>query len=89
MATVGMRLGVAPRERRRGNPARRAELGLVVFGSLIVTAAYVVASIGTTAKVPAHLAVFLVIVLGVLIANFIADLLYVFLDPRIRLGGRS
>ncbi len=64
MATVGMRLGVAPRERRRGNPARRAELGLVVFGSLIVTAAYVVASIGTTAKVPAHLAVFLVIVLG-------------------------
>jgi len=59
-----MRLGVAPRDRRQANPARRAELGLVVFGSLIVTAAYVLASIGTTAKVPPHLAIFLVIVLG-------------------------
>lgn len=59
-----VRLGVAPKERRRANPARRAELGLVIFGSLIVTAAYVLVSIGTTAKVPPDLAVFLVIVLG-------------------------
>ncbi len=64
VAPLSVRLGIAPAERRRGNPARRAELGLVVFASLIVTAAYVVASIGTTAKVPPHLAVFLAIVLG-------------------------
>lgn len=61
---MSMRLGVAPKDRRHANPARRAELGLVVFGSLIVTAAYVIASIGTSAKVPPHLAIFLAIVLG-------------------------
>ena len=33
--------------------------------------------------------IFLVIVVAVLIANFLADVLYVFLDPRIRLEGRS
>ena len=33
--------------------------------------------------------IFLVIVVAVLLANFLADLLYVFLDPRIRLEGRS
>ena len=33
--------------------------------------------------------IFLVIVVAVLIANFLADILYVFLDPRIRLEGRS
>jgi peptide/nickel transport system permease protein len=32
---------------------------------------------------------FLVITLGVLITIFIADLLYIFLDPRIRIGSRS
>jgi peptide/nickel transport system permease protein len=38
---------------------------------------------------PLMQAIFLIIVLGVLLANFIADIVYVYLDPRIRLGGRS
>ncbi len=67
-----MRLGVAPKERRRANPARRAELGLIIFGSLIVTAAYVLASIGTTSKVPPNLGAFLAIVLGLGLVAHIA-----------------
>jgi peptide/nickel transport system permease protein len=38
---------------------------------------------------PLMQAIFLIIVLGVLLANFVADIVYVYLDPRIRLGGRS
>jgi peptide/nickel transport system permease protein len=38
---------------------------------------------------PLMQAIFLIIVLGVLLANFISDLVYVYLDPRIRLGGRT
>jgi cell division protein FtsW (lipid II flippase) len=72
VATLGIRLGLAPAERRRANPARRTELGLVVFGGLLVTAAYVLASIGTTAKVPPHLAVFLAVVLGLGLAAHVA-----------------
>ncbi len=33
--------------------------------------------------------IFLIIVIAVLVANFLADVLYVFLDPRIRLEGRA
>jgi cell division protein FtsW (lipid II flippase) len=76
VAPLAVRLGVAPAERRRGNPARRTELGLVVFGGLIVTAAYVLASIGTTARVPPHLAVFLVIVLGLGLLAHVATRLF-------------
>lgn len=36
----------------------------MILGSVIVTAAYVLASIGTTSKVPPHLGIFLAIVLG-------------------------
>lgn len=52
------------RPRRGPNSRRRTELGLLVFVSLVVAAAYVLASIGTTAKVPPDLGVFLAIVLG-------------------------
>jgi peptide/nickel transport system permease protein len=38
---------------------------------------------------PLMQAIFLIIVLGVLLANFISDIVYVYLDPRIRMGGRS
>ena len=52
------------RRRRGPNTRRRTELGLLVFVSLVVAAAYVLASIGTTSKVPPDLGVFLAIVLG-------------------------
>lgn len=76
MSAFSARLGIAPVERRRANPARRTELGLVVFGSLIVTGAYVLATVGTTAKVPPHLGIFLAIVLGLgLLAHLATRLL--------------
>jgi len=51
-------------EGRRPKPKRRTELGLLLLGALIIVAAYVVASIGTTSKIPSNLAPFLGIVLG-------------------------
>ena len=58
------------------NPRRRTELGLLVFGSLIVVAAYVVASVGTTSKIPANLGPFLAIVLGLAAAAHLANRIY-------------
>lgn len=54
-------------------PARRTELGLLVFGGLIVTAAYVLASIGTTSQIPPHLGWFLAIVLGLSLVAHVAN----------------
>jgi cell division protein FtsW (lipid II flippase) len=55
------------------NPRRRTELGLLVFGCLIVVAAYVLASIGTTSKIPPNLGPFLAIVLGLAVVAHIAN----------------
>ena len=67
--TEGMRV-------RRPKPKRRTELGLLVFGSLIVVATYVLASVGTTSKIPANLGPFLAIVLGLGLAAHIANRIY-------------
>lgn len=67
--TEGMRL-------RRPKPKRRTELGLLVFGSLIVVATYVLASVGTTSKIPPNLGPFLAIVLGLGLAAHIANRIY-------------
>jgi cell division protein FtsW (lipid II flippase) len=40
-------------------PKRRTELGLLVFGWVIITALYVLASLGRTSKIPPHLGLFL------------------------------
>ena len=61
---------------RRPKPKRRTELGLLIFGSLIVVAAYVLATIGTTSKIPANLGPFLGVVLGLGLAAHIANRLY-------------
>jgi cell division protein FtsW (lipid II flippase) len=61
---------------RRPKPRRRTELGLLVFGSLIVVATYVLASVGTTSKIPANLGPFLAIVLGLGLAAHIANRIY-------------
>ncbi|MGA2522096.1 MAG: hypothetical protein ABSG81_14920, partial [Acidimicrobiales bacterium] len=57
---------------RRPKPKRRTELGLLVFGALIVVAAYVLASIGTTSKIPPDLGPFLAIVLGLALVAHLA-----------------
>ncbi|MHB8329333.1 MAG: FtsW/RodA/SpoVE family cell cycle protein [Acidimicrobiales bacterium] len=64
------------RRRRRPNPRRRTELGLLVFGSLIVVVTYVLASVGTTSKIPPGLGPFLAVVLGLAVAGHVANRLY-------------
>jgi cell division protein FtsW (lipid II flippase) len=54
-------------------PKRRAELGMLVFGALIIVAAYVLASVGTTSKIPTNLAPFLGVVLGLALVAHIAN----------------
>lgn len=67
-----------PRQRRRHGPnhRRRTELGLLLFTSLIVVAAYVLATIGTTSKVPADLGGFLAVVLVLAGVAHVATRLY-------------
>jgi len=70
---------LAPTERmrvRRPKPKRRTELGLLVFGALIVVAAYVLTTVGTTSKIPANLGAFLGVVLGLGLAAHVANRIY-------------
>ena len=48
-----------PRYEFGPKPKRRTELGLLVFGWVIITALYVLASLGRTSKIPPHLGLFL------------------------------
>lgn len=71
-------------------------LGFVVAGAIFIEyvfdypgIAYLLYQAVVGLDYPLMQGIFLVIVVGVLIANFIADILYVFLDPRIRLEARS
>jgi peptide/nickel transport system permease protein len=66
-------------------------LGFVVAGAIFIEyvfdypgIAYLLYQAVTSLDYPLMQGIFLVIVVGVLIANFLADLLYVLLDPRIR-----
>lgn len=70
-------------------------LGFVVAGAVFIEYVFDYPGIGfllyqavTSLDYPLMQGIFLVIVVGVLVANFVADLLYVILDPRIRTGGR-
>jgi peptidoglycan glycosyltransferase len=51
---------------------RRTELGLIVLGSLIIAATYVLAALGRTATLPANIAPFLAAVLGLLLLAHLA-----------------
>lgn len=69
-------------------------LGLVVSGSLLTEIAFNYPGIGYALlqgvqqdDYPLIEGCFLVIALAVLIANFLSELVYVFLDPRVRMGG--
>ena len=69
--------GRTGRRRRGPNPRRRTELGLLLFGSLIVVVGYVLATVGTTSKIPPDLGVFLAIVLGLAVVSHVANRIYV------------
>jgi peptide/nickel transport system permease protein len=69
-------------------------LGFVVSGSLLTEIVFSYPGIGlaTLQAVDNHdyallQGAFLVISIAVLAANFLADFLYILLDPRVRLGG--
>ncbi len=51
---------------------RRTELGLIVLGSLLIAATYVLAALGQTATLPANIAPFLAAVLGLLLLAHLA-----------------
>ena len=61
---------------RRPKPRRRTELGLLIFGSLIVVATYILASVGTTSKIPTNLVPFLAVMLGLALVAHIANRVY-------------
>jgi len=54
-------------------PRRRTELGLLVFGSLLIVALYVVAELGVSSKIPANIGPFLGIVLGLALVAHMAN----------------
>lgn len=55
-----------------GAARRTTELGLIVLGVLVIGGAYVLASLGRTARMPANLVPFLVVILGLLVAAHLA-----------------
>src|ERR1700728_1173545 len=54
-------------------PKRRTELGLVLFGSLLVVALYVIAVLGQKSKIPDNIGAFLGIVLGLALLAHMAN----------------
>ena len=59
------------------NARRRTELGLLILGSVIIIATYVLASVGTTSKIPPDLVPFLAIVIGLAAVAHVANRLLV------------
>jgi len=54
-------------------PKRRTELGLLLFGSLLIVALYVITELGQNSKVPANLGPFLGVVLGLALVAHMAN----------------
>ena len=71
-----------PRARRRSplprysfgpKPKRRTELGLLLFGSLLVVALYVIAELGQNSRVPPDIGPFLGVILGLALVAHVAN----------------
>jgi cell division protein FtsW (lipid II flippase) len=62
-----------PRYERGPKPKRRTELGLLVYGSLLVSALYVIAEEGAKSKIPPHIGYFLGILLGLALVAHLAN----------------
>ena len=54
-------------------PKRRTELGLLVFGSLLIVALYVIAVLGQKSKIPDNIGPFLGIILGLVLVAHMAN----------------
>ncbi len=54
-------------------PKRRTELGLLVFGSLLIAALYVLAEFGANSKIPPHLGPFLAVLIGLSLVAHMAN----------------
>jgi cell division protein FtsW (lipid II flippase) len=54
-------------------PKRRTELGLLIYGALLVVALYVIAELGAKSKIPPHIGPFLAILLGLSLVAHMAN----------------
>ncbi|MGH9067283.1 MAG: FtsW/RodA/SpoVE family cell cycle protein, partial [Acidimicrobiales bacterium] len=61
------------RSRHPAKPRRRTELGLLVMGWVIVVFAYVLASIGTSARIPTNIGPFLGVMIGLSVVAHLAN----------------
>jgi len=62
-----------PRWKRGPKPRRRTELGLLLLGSVVIVACYILASLGTSAHIPPHVGPFLGVVVGLALVAHIAN----------------
>ena len=54
-------------------PKRRTELGLLLFGSLLIVALYIIAVLGQKSKIPDNIGAFLGVVLGLALLAHMAN----------------
>lgn len=73
MTTVSGTAPAAASRRRRPLPRRRTELGLLALAALVTVFAYVLASLGQQARIPAHLGPFLGVILGLGLVAHLAN----------------
>ncbi len=73
IATAPARYHRIPRYQFGPKPKRRTELGLLVFAWIIVAALYVLASLGRTSKIPAHIGPFLAVMFVVVLVGHLAN----------------
>jgi cell division protein FtsW (lipid II flippase) len=67
------RRSALPRYTFGPKPKRRTELGLLVFGSLLIVALYVIAVLGEKSKIPDNIGPFLGVVLGLAVVAHMAN----------------
>src|SRR5277367_5493599 len=73
VARVARRRSPFPRYVFGPKPKRRTEMGLLLFGSLLVVALYVIAVLGQKSKIPDNIGAFLGVVLGLALLAHMAN----------------
>jgi cell division protein FtsW (lipid II flippase) len=69
----GTRRSPFPRYEFGPKPKRRTELGLLLFGSVLIVSLYVITSLGQNARVPPDIGPFLGVILGLALAAHMAN----------------